>query len=227
MKRFALEHLLSLGSKVVNAYSDGRRRHLHLPSLNQCRHPIGSEHLSMDKGFIKMLWFLCPPFSTRAALQEQTLCNWACFLWWVLQDSVSTGMLYKGMLPVFLQWEFPSRQSRWNPFTQAPDTIGAESEEAKKTSSTAPERASFIKHIRIQSWSRVVLNQTALILLMQMPTFPAWWLRLYLAIYIKQAWLASRNSFSSWTCSFYGLSNCRLEHLLVILIIFYRSHCNC
>lgn len=55
MKRFALEHLLSLGSKVVNVYSDGRGRRLHLLSLNQFRHLMGSEHLSMDTGLIKML----------------------------------------------------------------------------------------------------------------------------------------------------------------------------
>lgn len=50
MKRSALEHLLSLGSKVVSVYSGGRDRRLRLPSLNHFRHPVGTEHLSMGEG---------------------------------------------------------------------------------------------------------------------------------------------------------------------------------
>lgn len=134
---------------------------------------------------VKILWFFCPPFIARAALQEQPRCNWTCSMWSVLLYSVSIGRLCRGILPVCLHWEFPSRQSRWKPFPQLTQTNGAEAEDARKTSSAAPEPVSLIKAIRIQSWSWVVLNQTALFLLMQMPTFPAWWLRLYLAVYIK------------------------------------------
>jgi len=49
VKRFALEHLLSLGSEVVSIYRDGRDRRLHLPSLKHFRHPVGTECLSMDE----------------------------------------------------------------------------------------------------------------------------------------------------------------------------------
>lgn len=54
MKRFALEHLLSLDSEVASVYSDGRDRHLRLPSLNHFRRPVGTEHLGVAKGLVQL-----------------------------------------------------------------------------------------------------------------------------------------------------------------------------
>lgn len=54
MKRFALEHLLSLDSEVASVYSDGRDRHLHLPSLNHFKHPVGTKHLGVAKGLVRL-----------------------------------------------------------------------------------------------------------------------------------------------------------------------------
>lgn len=54
MKRFALEHLLSLDSEVASVYSDGRDRHLRLPSLNHFKHPVGTEHFGVAKGLVQL-----------------------------------------------------------------------------------------------------------------------------------------------------------------------------
>lgn len=49
MKRFALEHLFSLGSKVASISSDGRDRRLPLPSVNHLRDHVGTKHFSTDQ----------------------------------------------------------------------------------------------------------------------------------------------------------------------------------
>lgn len=54
VKRFAPERLLSLDSEVSSVYSDGRDRHLRLPSLNHFRHPVGTERLGVTKGLVQL-----------------------------------------------------------------------------------------------------------------------------------------------------------------------------